>query len=57
MVSKMAYKQEDKKIWVCDYYMMKGHTENKCWICYPYLKLREFREPETNLSSKVTDDQ
>ena len=43
--NKAAYKQEDKKVLICDHCKKKGHMKDKCWILHPHLKPNKFREP------------
>ena len=45
--NKAAYKQEDKKVLICDHCKKKSHMKDKCWILHPHLKPNKFKEPRT----------
>ena len=45
MANKAAYKQDERKILICDHCKKKGHMKDKCWILHPHLKPNKFKEP------------
>ncbi|XP_019098355.1 PREDICTED: uncharacterized protein LOC109131639 [Camelina sativa] len=51
--NKGVYKQEDRKVWICDHCKRRGHMKDKCWILHPHLKTAKFK---ANLSKKASND-
>ncbi|KAL0802437.1 hypothetical protein Bca101_057613 [Brassica carinata] len=45
VANKAAYKQDERKILICDHCKKKGHMKDKCWILHPHLKPNKFKEP------------
>ncbi|KAL0886253.1 hypothetical protein Bca101_010236 [Brassica carinata] len=45
VANKAAYKQDEKKVLICDHCKKKGHMKDKCWILHPHLKPNKFKEP------------
>ena len=43
MANKVTYKQEDKKVVVCEHCKKRGHIKDKCWILHPHLKPAKFK--------------
>ena len=44
IANKGVYKQEDRKVLICDHCKKNGHMKDKFWILHPHLKLNKFRE-------------
>ncbi|KAF8045671.1 hypothetical protein N665_4557s0001 [Sinapis alba] len=44
VANKGVYKQEDKRVLICDHCKKKGHMKDKCWILHPHLKPNKFSE-------------
>ncbi|KAF8085004.1 hypothetical protein N665_0687s0001 [Sinapis alba] len=44
VANKGVYKQEDKRVLICNHCKKKGHMKDKCWILHPHLKPNKFRE-------------
>ncbi|XP_010495867.1 PREDICTED: uncharacterized protein LOC104773016 [Camelina sativa] len=51
--NKGVYKQEYRKVWICDHCKKRGHMKDKCWILHPHLKPAKFK---ANLSKEATSD-
>ncbi|KAL0730319.1 hypothetical protein Bca4012_026412 [Brassica carinata] len=45
VANKAAYKQDEKKVLICEHCKKKGHMKDKCWILHPHLKPNKFKEP------------
>ncbi|KAL0713295.1 hypothetical protein Bca4012_020273 [Brassica carinata] len=45
VANKAAYKQDEKKVLICDHCKKKGHMKDRCWILHPHLKPNKFKEP------------
>ncbi|KAL0641206.1 hypothetical protein Bca4012_103214 [Brassica carinata] len=45
VANKAAYKQDEKKVLICDHCKKKGHMKDKCWILHPHIKPNKFKEP------------
>ncbi|XP_010422526.1 PREDICTED: uncharacterized protein LOC104707795 [Camelina sativa] len=52
--NKGVYKQEERKVVVCDHCKKRGHVKDKCWILHPHLKPAKFK---AHLSQEGTSGQ
>ncbi|XP_010496878.1 PREDICTED: uncharacterized protein LOC104773906 [Camelina sativa] len=51
--NKGVYKQEERKVWICDHCKRRGHLKDKCWVLHPHLKPAKFK---ANLSKEAVSD-